>query len=154
MKSGIVSKHNVWTNSLQITAILRVIGAIAAAVAVAFGLLIAVEFFSSVVYPPPTGFTGTQEEMCEHVARYPHWVLATVVPMWGAIAFISTWLAGWLGNRGCAIFIASLLLAATAFNIAMLPYTPWFKVVQPMVIAVAVLLGYRFSIRPRTVATI
>ncbi|MEI8382103.1 MAG: hypothetical protein WCJ09_18375 [Planctomycetota bacterium] len=40
-----------------------------------FVLVIAVEAFSSVVHPIPADFQGTMDEMCQHVARYPHWVL-------------------------------------------------------------------------------
>lgn len=128
--------------------LLRSVGAITAAIAVTFVLLIAVELFSSVVHPFPPDFQGTTEEICEHVARYPHWVLAVVVPMWGATAFLGTWLAGRLGNRGCAIFLALLLQAAVICNISMLPYPLWFKIVQPLTILIAVVYGYRIS-RPR-----
>lgn len=135
------------TMSMRMAAGFRIVGAIVAAIATALGLLIAVELFSSIVHPTPPDFKGTPEEMCAHVARYPHWVLAAVVPMWGITAFVSTWLAGRLGKRGCAIFLALLLLAAVVFNIAMLPYPTWFKIVQPAAILIAVAYGYRLSNR-------
>lgn len=118
--------------------ILRSAGALIAAIAVTFVLLIVVEIFSAIVHPVPEDFDGSVEEMCEHVARYPHWVLAAVVPMWGAIAFVGTWIAGRVGNRSCAIFMAVLLLAAVLWNIAMLPYPMWFKLIQPAVVVIAV----------------
>jgi hypothetical protein len=133
--------------SKPMTAVFRIVGAIVAAMAVALVLVIAVELFSSVVHPTPADFKGTHEEMCAHVANYPQWVLAAVVPMWGFTAFVSTWLAGRLGNRGCAVFLAVLLLAAVIFNLSMLPYPAWFKVVQPIVILIAVAYGYRLSNR-------
>lgn len=125
--------------------VLRILGAIAAAIVTALVLLIAVELFSAVVHPFPIDFKETPDEIVAHVARYPQWVLAVVVPMWGAIAFISTWLAGRLGGRGPAIFIAVLLLAAVMCNLSMLPYPLWFKAVQPVAIVAAVVVAYRSS---------
>jgi len=127
--------------------LLRPLAAIVAAIVTALVLLIAVEFFSSVVHPFPPDFDHTPEAMRAHVARYPAWVLAAVVPMWAAIAFLSTWLAGRLGNRGSAVFIAALLMAAVMCNLSMLPYPLWFKVVQPVAIVIALVLAYRLVAR-------
>ncbi len=127
--------------------ILRGAGALIAAIAITLVLVIAVEIFSAVVHPVPENFDGSVEEMCEHVAQYPHWVLAVVVPMWGATAFIGTWIAGRVGNRACAIFIGVLLLAAVLWNVAMLPYPLWFKLIQPVVVAIAVVYGVIASAR-------
>lgn len=126
-------------------AVLRVAGAIFAGIAVSLVLIIMVEMFSAVVHPVPPDFHGSQEEMCAHVANYPYWVLAAVVPMWSITAFLGTWVAGRLGNRGCAIFLALLLLAAVTFNLSMLPYPLWFKLAQPIAIVIAVVFGYRSS---------
>lgn len=123
--------------------ILRTIGAVLAAVFVVFLLLILVELYSSVVHPLPPGFQPTQQEMCDHVARYPHWVLATVVPMWAAISFIGVWIAGRWGRRLGAGVIAMLLLAALGMNVLMLPYPLWFKIVQPMAIIAAIAAAFR-----------
>jgi hypothetical protein len=135
------------------TTVFRTAAAIVAAIVVAFVLLVAVELLSSIVHPVPPGFQGTEEEMCAHVARYPHWVLAAAVPMWGFTAFVSTWLAGRIGNRGCAVFIGLLLVAGLLSNLAMLPYPIWFRIVQASVIVFAVVLAYRMSNR-RTVAAV
>ena len=51
---------------------------IAVGMVLAFVLVIGVEGFSSVVHPLPAEFKGTMDEMCQHVARYPHWVLGVV----------------------------------------------------------------------------
>jgi len=128
----------------------RSLAAIIAAALVAFLLLNAVELFSEVVYPAPSG--ATMEEMCQHVAGYPHWILALVVPAWGVTAFVSTWIAQRIGNRGCAILIGLLLLAAVVFNISMLPYPIWFKIVNLLVIPAAVVLGCGFTFRRKTLA--
>ncbi|QDU36985.1 hypothetical protein Mal4_12880 [Maioricimonas rarisocia] len=114
---------------------LRTVGGVVAGIVVALILLIAVEAFSAVVHPVPEDFDGTMEQMCQHVARYPQWVLAVVVPMWGAIAFISTWTAHRVGGRVAAIVIAVLLVAAVVFNVSMLPYVMWFKLVMVPVVA-------------------
>lgn len=131
----------------------RVIGAIAAGIAVSFILVVAVELFSAIVHPMPPDFDGTHEEICEHVANYPQWVLAVVVPMWGFTAFIGTWISGWLGNRFSAVVLGVLLFAAVCLNISMLPYPVWFAVVQPIAVLVAVALGYRLSFRSKPATT-
>ena len=61
------------------------------ALTLAGGLLVAVELFSAVVYPMPPGSTNTKEEVCAHVAAYPQWILAVVVPAWSGTALASTW---------------------------------------------------------------
>ena len=130
--------------------VIRVVGAIVAAIVIALVLLIAVEFFSAVVHPTPEDFGGTMEEMCEHVAKYPAWVLAVVVPMWGATAIISTWIAKRVGGSIAAIVIALLFIAAVLFNVSKLPYPMWFKLIIVPVVAgaaAAPCLG-RFKLSP------
>lgn len=122
-------------------AILRTIGAVVAGLVVALVLVVGVELFSAVVHPLPESFDGSQEQMCAHVARYPAWVLAVVVPIWGAAALASTWIAGRLGNRASAIVVGALLVAAVGFNVSMLPYPIWFKAACLVVIPVAALAG-------------
>ena len=122
---------------------LRAVAAIFAGLIVLFTLLIAVEFFSAVVYPVPKDFGGTQEEMCRHVERYPHWVLAVVVPMWTFAAFASTWTARKIGNLTTATIVGLLVLAALVCNIAMLPYPMWFKIANLLVIPAAIFAAGR-----------
>jgi predicted MFS family arabinose efflux permease len=93
------------------------------------------------------------EEMCQHVSRYPHWVLALVVLAWGATAFVSTWTAGRIGNRGSALLTGLLLLAAVVFNISQLPYPNWFKIVNLLVVPTAIVLGSRLSIRRKAIGS-
>ena len=128
-------------------AALRGIAAIIAGMIVAFIFVVAVEWFGAVVHPVPPDFGGTMEEMCLHVARYPQWVLALVVPAWAGTAFASTWISGRMGNRLCGLFIGLLLLAALIFNLSMLPYPIWFKILNLLAIPAAILLGDRLSIR-------
>lgn len=70
--------------------VLRNFVAVLAGLLVLFVLLIAVELFSAVVHPLPDTFGGTKQEMCQHVERYPAWVLAVVVPAWAFTAYLST----------------------------------------------------------------
>lgn len=130
-----------------------VLSIIVSAVVVMF-LLSAVEFYSMIVHPFPEGFDGSMEQMCEQVARYPNWVLGTVVPMWGAIAFLGTWIAGLIGNRWSAGLIGTLLMAGVVFNVAMLPYVAWFKIVMPIVVLIAIILAMSLVSLRRPLPTI
>jgi len=132
--------------------VVRAVGATVAGMLVAFILVIAVELFSAVVHPMPADFGETMEEMCQHVERYPNWVLAVVVPAWAGTAFAGTWIAGRLGNRGCALFVGLLLLAAAVCNILMLPYAIWFKTVSLIAIPLAIVSGIYWSSRRNVAA--
>lgn len=126
---------------------LRTLAAILVALFVAFILVVAVEFFSAVVHPPPQDFGGTMEETCRHVENYPAWVLAVVVPAWALIAFVSVFAARKIGNLFSAAFVGLFLLAAVAFNVSMLPYPIWFKIVILAAIPTFLLAGGRLAAR-------
>jgi hypothetical protein len=126
--------------------VFRTLAAIVAGMLSAFVLVVLVELFGSVVHPVPSDFGGTMEEISQHVARYPHWVLAVVVAAWGAAAFVSTWTAYKIGNRGSATVVGLVLLAAVVFNISRLPYPIWFKIANVLVIPTAIVFGGRLSI--------
>jgi MFS family permease len=122
-------------------AVIRAFLSMLAGMTLAGGLVIAVEAFGAIVHPTPPGFTGTRDEMCEHVARYPHWVLAVVVAAWSATAFASTWVATRLGRRIPGVVVGLVLILALAFNVSMLPYALWFKVAVLACVPIACLLG-------------
>jgi len=105
-----------------------------------------VEFFSSVVHPFPADFDGN---IPAHVRRYPDWVLAVVVLMWGAAAAAATWVASRIGGRLAGALVTLLLASALAFNLSMLPYVMWFKAAMPAAFFVACLLGIRTGTRSR-----
>jgi hypothetical protein len=115
-------------------------------------LLAGVEGFSAVVHPFPTDYGGTMEETCRHVERYPQWVLAVVVPMWGVAALIGTWIARRMGNVYSAGIVGLLLLSALVLNLSTLPYPIWFKVANLVVIPAAIVAGGRFWGRRKTAA--
>ena len=127
--------------------------AIIAGMIVALVVVVGVELFSAAVHPVPPDFTGTMEEMCLHVERYPTWVLALVVPAWAGVAFAGTWIAGRIGNRMCALGVGLLLIAAVVFNVAKLPYPTWFKIANLLVVPTAIFLGSRFSIRRKALGS-
>lgn len=115
-----------------------------AGMALALALVVAVEWFSAVVYPIPADLA---ENIPEHVRRYPHWILGVVVPAWSATAAAATWVATRIGSRLAGGLVALLLTAALVFNLAMLPYTLWFKVVMVTALPIACLLGIRYGTR-------
>ena len=129
----------------MITFLRALLGIFLGAVAV-FVLVMAVEMFSSVVHPFPEGMDlNDMEEMCEHVARYPDWVLAAVVGLWGFSAFLGTWIAQKVGSYWASGVEAALILWAVLFNLSMLPYAVWFKVVMPMAVVVAIAGALRLA---------
>jgi hypothetical protein len=117
---------------------------------VAIVLVVAVEFFSAVVHPVPEGFGNTTEEVCEHVRRIPHWVLAVAVPAWAVTALVSTWIAQRIGNLYSALIVGLFLLASLVFNISELPYPTWFKIANLLVIPAAIVAGSRLLTRHTT----
>jgi len=122
----------------------RTLLAVVAGMALAFALVVAVEFFSSVVHPFPADFDGN---IPHHVRRYPHWVLGVVVLMWGATAAAATWVASRIGGRLAGALVTLLLALALAFNVSMLPYVMWFKVAMFCAFPIACLLGIRYGRR-------
>jgi hypothetical protein len=123
---------------------IRTLFAVVVGMALAFALVVAVEWFSAVVHPFPVDFNGN---LGEHVRRYPPWVLGVVVLAWGATAAAATWVASRVGNRLAGGIVAALLAWALIFNLTMLPYTMWFKVVMFSVFPIACLIGIRYGRR-------
>jgi hypothetical protein len=77
------------------------------------------------------------------VRRYPPWVLAVVVPMWGVTAAAAAWVATRLGSRTAGIVVSLLLAWALVFNLTHLPYYLWFKVAMFAAFPIACFLGTR-----------
>ena len=122
----------------------RVVLGTVAALAIAVVLLVAVEGFGVAVHPFPPDFAGTHDEVCAHVARYPAWVLAAVVPMWGLAAFASAWAARRIGRSPVAAVIAGVaFVSAIALNLAMLPYPWWVRAGAFVAVAGGAALGGR-----------
>jgi len=120
----------------------RTLLAVVAGMALAFVLVVGVEFFSSIVHPLPPDLHGN---IPEHVRRYQNWVLAIVVLMWGATSAVATWTASKLSDRLAGIFVAFFLEWALVFNLTKLPYVAWFKFAMFVAFPIACLLGIRFG---------
>ena len=140
---------NLQIGCIMVAVLRALLGIFLGAVAV-FVLVVAVEMFSSVVHPFPEGMDfQDMEQMCEHVARYPDWVLVAVVGLWGFAAFLGTWIAQKVGSYWATGVVAALILWAVLFNLSMLPYAVWFKAVMPMavVVAIAAAIGLAMSFK-------
>lgn len=122
-----------------------VIGIVAGLVVTAI-LVVGVEWLSATVHPLPDGFQGSHEELCRHVEAYPQWVLASAAGAWTCTALAGTWIAGRVGTRLASGVLGALLVAAVAFNLAMLPYPAWFKTACLIAVPLACIAGYRLSI--------
>jgi hypothetical protein len=127
----------------------RNILAIIIGIAVALVLVIAVEGFSAIVHPLPAEFNGSMGELCQHVARYPRWVLSVVVLAWSATAYLGTWTATKIGQLIPGMIVSVLLLWAVVFNVAMLPYPMSFKLVMPICLLIACYLGVNGASSPQ-----
>ncbi|WP_291270388.1 hypothetical protein [Geothrix sp.] len=123
-------------------AFLRSLGAVAAGLTLAFVLVLGVELFSSVVHPFPVPFDG---DIPAHVRRYPGWVLGVVVFAWGATFLLATGVASRIGSRRTGTVVGGLLACALLFNLAMLPYAPWFKVAMILACPFACWAGLRLG---------
>jgi hypothetical protein len=120
----------------------RTLLAVIAGMALAFVLVVAVEVFSAVVHPFPADFDG---DIPEHVKRYPHWVLGIAVLAWGATAAAATWVSSRVGGLLAGAVVSLLLALALVFNLAMLPYALWFKIVMLVAFPIACLLGIKWG---------
>src|SRR5262245_4566906 len=134
----------------MIKASLRTLAGTVIGLFMALVLIVGVEGFGSVVHPLPRDFGGTMEEMCQHVERYPQWVLAVVVPMWAVAALVSTWIAQRIGNLYSSGIVGLLLVSALVFNVSKLPYPIWFKAVTLLVVPAAIIAGSRVAGRRKT----
>lgn len=114
-----------------------------------FVIVIATEAFGAAVHPFPPDVDPNDFETCvAHVAKFPAWVLAVVVPLWGLSVFASVWTATRLGtnrNPVNGIVVGGLLYAAALFNLSMLPYPLWFKAGIVLALPLAGFWGFRLA---------
>ncbi len=123
----------------------RIVAAFVLGLIVSFALIFGVEIASNILHPFPSDFTGTAEENCMHVARYPNWILVGVVAAWGLTAAVGTWIAGRVGNIYSSAALAILLIAGVVMNISMLPYPVWFKFVISISVPIMALVGAKVA---------
>ncbi|REJ85140.1 MAG: hypothetical protein DWQ36_14760 [Acidobacteria bacterium] len=137
----------------MLRSVLRSAGAVALSLLVAFILVVALEWVSSILHPFPEG----EFDMLEHVAAYPQWVLAFVVVWWGATTFLAAWMATRLGegrHPAHGWCVGLLLLAAVAMNQSMLPYPLWFEVANYVVFVAATVCGARLGAGERRMSSV
>ena len=132
--------------------VLRTLAAIAAGMLAAFVLVVLVELFSSVVHPVPPNFGGTNGRDVRTRGALPAMSAGSRRTGMGRTAFLGTWTAYRIGNRGPAAVVGLVLLAGLVFNLSMLPYPAWFKVANLLVIPIAIVLGGHLLIRRKTPA--
>ena len=132
----------------MLTAMRIILGVIAGAL-VTLILVSAVEIFSNAVHPFPPDLEMTKENMCDHVAAYPQWILAVVVALWGGTAFLGVWVARKIGYPIAALITAGLILWGLSFNLYLLPYPLWFKIIMPTVAVIAIALAFTTPLRRR-----
>ena len=110
--------------------LIRGSAAVIAGLVLAFVGVIAVEWLSSILHPFPPGIDPSDFEACkQHVARYPSGVLLLCAAGWWITALASCWMATRLGlkrHTAHGVIVGAVLLAMAVFNMAMLPYPPWF----------------------------
>jgi len=132
--------------------ILRSIGAVVVSFVVALALIVLTEFVTLNLHPFPTGAdTSDQTVISDHVAKFPHWILAISAVAWLITAFVAAWVATRLGpNRHPThgYVIGAILFLAAAFNMLSLPYQLWFEIVIFLGIPLVTYLGVMFAKRP------
>lgn len=109
-------------------AVIKPFVAIILGVAVFVVVFVVGEGLSAVLHPYPEGFDNTREEVEQHVAKYPGWVLALFIPIWALGVSASVWIAKRIGGRVSGAVTGVLLVILIAYNMYLLPYPIWFKV--------------------------
>ena len=135
------------TGRMVMRTAIRTALAILAGLVSAFVLVVAVELFSAVVHPTPADFDGTQEEMC----GTSHAISAVGagrgrrgVECDGIRRHVDFHaIRGDAGGSRCR----RLLFVGLAFNVAMLPYPVWFKIVMLVALPAACAWGLRLANR-------
>ncbi len=123
-----------------------------AGVLIAGGLVWLVEMIGHSIYPvpPEIDFSDT-EAVRAYVAGLPLGAFAFVGGAWFLGSLCGTMAASRLGNAEPKIFamvVGGFMLAATAFNLAVIPHPLWFAITGVAGIIVAAWLGMTLSPRP------
>ncbi|MBX7167206.1 MAG: hypothetical protein K1X74_12830 [Pirellulales bacterium] len=135
----------------MLLSVIRSVVAIVLALAVAFGLVIAVEYIGTILHPLPAGFDPNDAEACRaYAARLPTSALVVAVVGWALAVGGSSWIATRLGaarHPAHGIAIGLLLFAAALANMAMVPYPFWFRAVNTVLLPLCLILGARWARR-------
>jgi len=131
----------------MIKTILRSTGSILLSLLVALLLLAGIEGIGAILHPFPSDFGGSRDEVMQQVANYPILILVLLGGAgWAVTMYCATWLATRLGtyrHPAHGIGVGLLLLAAAAFNMAMLPYPAWFWILELVLLPAGIYFGVR-----------
>lgn len=133
----------------MIKSILQSTGSLLLALVVAIILLAGIEGVSAIVHPFPPDFGGTRDEVAQHVANYPTWVLVSLGSVgWGITIFVASWMTTRLGTRrhpAHGAGLGLLLFAGAIFNMAMLPYPLWYWVLELITLPAGIYFGVKIG---------
>jgi hypothetical protein len=134
----------------------RTILGILAGMVAAWVVIMACQFGSAALYPPPPGLDLRQpDQLAAFIADAPATAMALVVASWVLGAFIGGWVAARIARAHptfAALAIGLLVVVGVVANTAMIPHPLWMTVLGLVLPLPAAWLASR-SARPRTPAT-
>lgn len=132
--------------------IVRSIVAIVVSLVAAIVIVIITEMLTLSLHPFPEGVdTRDQSVINNHVANFPHSVLAIAAIGWLLTAFVGAWLATRLGNDRHpthGYMVGTILFLAAAYNMLFLPYQLWFEIVIFLGVPLVIFLGVMLARKP------
>ena len=134
----------------------RTILGILAGMVTAWVVIMACQFASGLLYPPPPGMDLRQpEQLAAFIAQAPPAAMAIVVASWVLGAGLGGWVAAKIARAHplfAALVIGLLVLAGVVANNTMIPHPTWMTVLGVLLPLPAAWLGARMA-RPRVAAT-
>lgn len=130
---------------------IRKIAAVVFGAILAIVLIILVEGFSHVVYPPPADLDITDKEALRtYMHAAPVGALLMVCAAWMAGVFGGGLLATWISRDSalvnCAI-IGGLVLVGTVLNLLSIPHPAWFAIVSVLAVIATTFATSRLASR-------
>jgi hypothetical protein len=134
----------------------RTILGILAGMVTAWVVIMACQFASGLLYPPPPGMDLRQpEQLAAFIAQAPPAAMAIVVASWVLGAGMGGWVAAKIARAHplfAALLIGLLVLAGVVANNTMIPHPTWMTALGVLLPVPAAWLGARMA-RPRVAAT-
>jgi hypothetical protein len=130
----------------------RNVAAAVVGIVTAFALIMLIEKFGHIIYPPPPDLDFSDPEvMRPYIATLPF--LALLFPMiaWVVATFAGTVLACKIGTANPLAFAAvvgGLVLAGTIANLIMIKHPLWFSLVSLVAVAASAWIAARVSSGP------
>ena len=123
----------------------RNIAAAIAGIAIAIGLVWAIESFGHSIYPPPEGLDfADADAMRAYTSSLPIGALLFVAAAWFVGTLAGTYAACRIGTASPLVFVlivGGLMLVATTINLLMIPHPHWFSALGIIAIMVGTWLG-------------